>query len=98
MPKTTGAEREAAETMAIQTVSWMANDPAILGGFLSETGANLGSLAADIRRPEFLASVLDYILAEDQRVLALAAGLGIRPETIAQSRAHLPGGDLPNWT
>lgn len=76
----------------------MATDPGLLAGFLDETGASLGSLAADIRRPEFLAAVVDYILAEDHRVLALAENLGIRPEDVVMSRAFLPGGDLPNWT
>lgn len=91
-------QRETAETLALQAVSWLATDVDILGEFLNATGASLSSLVVDLKRPEFLAAVLDFVLAEDPRVIALAAFVGIRPEEVARRRAHLPGGDLPNWT
>jgi hypothetical protein len=96
--QTSSIQRESAETLAIQAVSWLATDSDTLGAFLNESGAGLSSLVADLKRPEFLAAVLDFVLGDDQRVIALAAHLGIKPEEVAQRRAHLPGGDLPNWT
>jgi hypothetical protein len=96
--KTPSVQRESAETLALQAVSWLATDADLLGAFLNESGASLSSLVVDLKRPEFLAAVLDFVLGDDQRVLALAAQLGIRPEDVALRRAHLHGGDLPNWT
>ncbi len=91
-------QREAAETLALQAVSWVVTDAEMMGAFLNESGASLASLVVDLKRPEFLAAVLDFVLGDDQRVLALAAQVGIRPEEVAQRRMYLPGGDLPNWT
>ena len=91
-------QRESAETLALQAVSWLATDVAILGDFLNVTGAELSSLVADLKKPSFLAAVLDFILTEDQLVLDFASAVGIRPEEVATARAFLPGGDLPHWT
>lgn len=96
--KAAAARRAAAETLALRAMSWMAADPMLIGGFLAESGSSPAAIAQDLHRPAFLAAVLDYVLAEDQRVLALAENLGIRPQEVAASRALLPGGDLPNWT
>lgn len=94
----TAFQRESAETLALQAVSWLATDADLLGAFLNDTGASLSSLVVDLKRPEFLAAVLDFILGDDARVIALAEKVGIQPAAVAQHRAALPGGDLPNWT
>ncbi len=91
-------QRESAETLAFQAVSWLATDADLLGEFLNATGVGLSSLVADLKKPEFMASVLDFILAEDRHVLALAAYAGIGPAEVAVARASLPGGDVPHWT
>jgi hypothetical protein len=91
-------QRESAETLALQAVSWLATDADLLGAFLNDTGASLSSLVADLKQPAFLAAVLDFVLADDSRVLALAEKVGVPPTDIALRRAALPGGDLPNWT
>lgn len=96
--KAAAARRAAAETLALRAFSWIAADTMLIGGFLAESGSSPAAIAQDLHRPAFLAAVLDYVLAEDQRVLALAENLGIRPQDVAASRALLPGGDLPNWT
>ncbi len=95
---TTASQRESAETRALQAVSWLAGDAELLGAFLDETGASLASLVVDLKRPEFLGAVLDFVLGADARVVALSGHLGIRPEELVQCRSHLPGGDLPHWT
>ena len=91
-------QREVAETLALQAVSWLAGDALRLNDFLSETGASPASLVVDLRRPEFLAAVLDHILHEDARVLAFAEHQAIDPQSIVAARTQLPGGDLPHWT
>ncbi len=95
---TAANQRESAETLALQAVSWLAGDPETLNPFLGETGASPASLVVDLKRPEFLGAVLDFVLGADDRVIALAGHLGLRPEQVVSARAHLPGGDLPHWT
>lgn len=95
---TTAKQRESAETLALQAVSWLASDAETLNQFLSETGASLASLVVDLKSPAFLGAVLDFVLGADERVIALSGQLGIRPEQVVLARAHLPGGDLPHWT
>lgn len=90
--------RVSAEVLALQAVSWLATDSDLLGAFLNETGAEPGSLAAGVKQPAFLAAVLDFILAQDQRVLDCAAALETSPQKVTEARAFLPGGDVPNWT
>ncbi|HMO08328.1 MAG TPA: DUF3572 domain-containing protein [Paracoccaceae bacterium] len=90
--------QEIAETLALGALGWLADDADRAGAFLAETGTAPGQLAALASDPAFLGAVLDHVLAEDDRVLALAAHLGLPPERIAAARAGLPGGDAPNWT
>jgi hypothetical protein len=86
--------REVAEIVAVQALSFIAGDPERLGRFLSETGigpATLRSAAAD---PQFLISVLDFVLRDDATVKAFAAASELHPTSIAAARQAL--GD-PEW-
>jgi hypothetical protein len=90
--------REHAETMALQAFSWLCDDPALRDGFLAETGMSPADMARSLRAPTFLAAVMDFLLADDARVLAFCAAQDLRPEEPMRARALLPGGDLPHWT
>lgn len=90
--------REHAETLALRAFAWLCDDPALRNGFLRETGIAPASLAQALESPGFLAAVLDFLLAEDARVLAFCAAHGLPPGEPMRARAHLPGGDLPHWT
>lgn len=88
----------AAEVLALQVLTWLAEDEAQLTAFLQASGASAGSLAAQAGDPAFLASVLDHLLADEARVIAFCDHAMIAYEAPLQARAALPGGDLPNWT
>ena len=90
--------RISAETLALQALGWLAGREDLWGVFLGATGAQAADLRARAEDPEFLASVLDFLLMDDDWVCAFAADAGLAPETIAPARAALPGGGLPNWT
>ncbi|MGA7973300.1 MAG: DUF3572 domain-containing protein, partial [Pseudolabrys sp.] len=60
--------REAAETVAIQALSFIAAEPERLGRFLGITGIGPAQIREAAREPGFLAGVLDY-LAGDERLL-----------------------------
>lgn len=92
------SRQESAETLALQVLGWVVGQPEQLGAFLTLTGASAADLAQGAREPAFLGAVMDFVLAEDARVIECAADLGCQPLRLAEARAALPGGDLPHWT
>ena len=90
--------QEAAETLALRALGWLAGQSDLLGQFMSATGANISSMAAAVGQPHFLAAVLDFVLSEDDRVMAFCDAEGIGYGLPMQARAHLPGGQVEHWT
>lgn len=91
-------KQEIAETRAVTILGWLAGQQDTFALFLGASGATEACLRTRAGEPEFLASVLDFLLLDDAWVIACAADHGWRPEEILAIRAALPGGDLPNWT
>jgi len=90
--------QEQAETVAIQALGWLAGEEDLLGVFLGATGADINELKQMAGNPEFLGSVLDFILMDDSHVLGFCAASGLPNEVPMQARQSLPGGDVVNWT
>lgn len=89
---------EVAQTLAIQTLGWIAADDEIFPVFLTATGASIPELRARAAEPEFLAAVLDFLLQDDRWVIAFCDAHG-HPYSAPQSaRAVLPGGGEQHWT
>jgi hypothetical protein len=81
--------REVAEIVAIQALSFVAGDPERLGLFLSETGIGPETLRSAASDPQFLISVLDFIMRDDATVKAFASSSQHHPTTIAAAREAL---------
>jgi len=89
---------EAAQTLALQALGWIAADNEVFPVFLTASGATLGELRARAADPDFLAAVLDFLLQDDRSVIAFCDAAG-QPYTAPQAaRAALPGGAEINWT
>jgi hypothetical protein len=86
--------REVAEIVGIQALSFLAGDPARLGAFLAETGIGPETLRSAAADPQFLISVLDFILRDDATVKAFAEVSRLHPTNVAAARQAL--GD-PQW-
>jgi Protein of unknown function (DUF3572) len=86
--------REVAEIVAIQALSFLAGDSARLGAFLAESGIGPETLRSAAANPQFLVSVLDFILRDDATVKAFAEASQLHPTNIAAARQVL--GD-PHW-
>jgi hypothetical protein len=86
--------REAAEIVAIQALNFIAGQPELLGLFLAETGIGPDTLRKSAANPRFLASVLDFVLRDDETVKAFAKASELHPTNIAAARQVL--GD-PHW-
>ena len=85
---------EVAEIVAIQALGFIAGDPERLGLFLAESGIGPETLRTAAADPQFLASVLDFVLRDDATVKAFAAASELHPTNIAAAREVL--GD-PHW-
>lgn len=90
--------REAAETIGVRALGWIAGQPDLAGRFLAAAGASPDDMRARAGEPEFLGFVLDFLLADEEALVAFARDAGIAPDRPLRARAALPGGDLPNWT
>jgi hypothetical protein len=86
--------REVAEIVAVQALGFIAGDPERLGAFLAETGIGPQSLRAAASDPQFLASVLDFVLRDDATVKAFAKTSELHPTNIAAAREVLGN---PRW-
>ena len=84
---------EVAEIVAIQALSFIADDGERLGRFLAETGIGPETLRASASDPHFLAGVLDFVMRDDDTVKAFSDSSQLPPDTIAAARDAL--GDYP---
>lgn len=80
--KTPLLDYEAAEWVGIHALSFLAGDVARLGRFLSLTGIGPADIAANKDDPQFLASVLEYLLGDEPLLLEFAANQSYPPEKI----------------
>jgi len=87
-----------AETIAIQVLSWLAADDDLIGGFLGVAGASPEDLRARAADPEFLGFVLDYLLSDDNMVMAFCDASHTPANAPMEARTALPGGAVPHWT
>jgi hypothetical protein len=84
-----GATPEAAETIAIQALAYIAEEPERLNGFLAATGIDAPAIRNAAHEPGFLAGVLEHMLGDENLLLAFADSAGIDPESVARARAAL---------
>jgi hypothetical protein len=91
MAKRDHTPREVAEIVAIQALSFVAGDPERLGLFLAESGIGPETLRSAAADPQFLVSVLDFVLRDDETVKAFAGASEHHPTTSAAAREALDG-------
>jgi hypothetical protein len=83
--------REQAEALAIQALSFIAGESDRFGRFLAVTGMGPGDLRAAAREPLFLAGVLDHIASDETLLLVFAAEAKVKPQDIMRAREALAG-------
>ncbi|MCE8507551.1 DUF3572 domain-containing protein [Ruegeria pomeroyi] len=88
---------DAAETLALQALTWLVTNDELLPVFLGSTGADIGDLRARAGDRQFLASVLDFLTMDDAWVIAFCDEQGIAYDQPMQARAVLGGGEM-HWT
>jgi hypothetical protein len=90
--------RNTAETIALQSLGWLVGNEELLPIFLGTTGASEEDMRGAAHDSEFLGSVLDFILMDDQWVVTCCDAHNIPYERLAEARQTLPGGGQIHWT
>ena len=72
--------------MAIQALTFIAEEPDRLTRFLDATGLEAPQIRAASRERGFLAGVLEHMLGDESLLIAFASSAGIDPAEVA--RAH----------
>jgi hypothetical protein len=82
---------ESAEKLAIQALSFLAQDPDRLGRFLAASGIGPEMIRSAAADPRFLAGILDHVVGDEALLLAVADHAGVRPQDVERAQAVLSG-------
>lgn len=93
---TVSAQR--AEIIALRALAWLVGNDDLRGVFMGATGAGEDDLRARAQDPEFLASVLDFLMMDDAWITGFCDAEGLAYPEVPAARAALPGGELQHWT
>ena len=91
-------DREAAETIALRALIWLAQDDDLLGAFLGASGMSAGEVRMRAQDPDFMVAVLDFVTSDDATVRAFCDAEGLRYEEPLLARRAIPGGEDVHWT
>ncbi|CUI90134.1 DUF3572 domain-containing protein [Cognatishimia activa] len=89
---------ESAETLALQALAWLSGNDELMPIFMGSTGVSVDDLKTQAGDPAFLASVLDFIIMDDQWVIAFCDAQNLEYTAPMMARQVLPGGEQVNWT
>jgi hypothetical protein len=93
MKRPASRSKEAAETLAIQALAFIAEEPDRLAAFLGATGLSPDRIRESANQPHFLRGVLEHMLSNESLVVAFADNAGIDPADIARACGAI-GGDI----
>ncbi len=85
---------QVAETLAIQALTFLAQEPPRLGAFLAESGLGPETIRTAAKDPSFLVAVLDFILNDEGLIDDFCKALDLKPRQLIAAREALGG---PNW-
>ncbi|MGE5536944.1 MAG: DUF3572 domain-containing protein [Acidobacteriota bacterium] len=77
--------------MAIQALTFIAGDATRLGRFLAVTGIGPAEIREAAREPQFLAGVLDYLIADERLLTAFSVEVGLDLDLIVEAHGTLGG-------
>ncbi len=89
---------EAAREVAGEALVWLANNEDLLLVFMKSSGNTVDSVRKGAESDDFLASVLDFLLMEDEWIVAFCEAGGRKYAEPAAARVALPGGADVHWT
>ena len=75
-------DRETAETIAVQGLAFLAEEPARIQRFFLVTGLDPSEIRARAGTPELLLAVLEHLAGDESLLLVFAASCDIAPASI----------------
>ena len=85
--------REKAEILALEALTWLAGQEEGLRRFLDQSGIDVPALKASAGSPEMGMAVLDFLLANEDRLLDFCESASMEPQVLHLARHRLDGGD-----
>ena len=82
---------ENAQLIAVEGLSFIANDEEMLVRFMNLAGLAPDDLRVAAGEPEFLAGVLSFLMEHEALLLAFASSAGIPPNHVAGAHLTLSG-------
>lgn len=91
-------QQEMAETLALRALAWLAANDELLPVFMGATGTAVDDFQTRAGEPEFLLSILDFLMMDDAWVVDFCDSEFIAYDQIMKARQSLPGGAQISWT
>jgi hypothetical protein len=88
-------DRARAEAIAVEALAFLAGSPERLTRFLDVSGLRPDTLRATAREPGFLAGLMDYLVSDEELLIAFAGEIGASPESVMQARHVLSPTEFP---
>lgn len=82
---------EAAEALALTALAFLLEESDRATRFLRSTGMDGAALPSCLGDPIFLGCVLDFVIADEALLLAVAEATGLRADRVVRQRQRLPG-------
>ena len=89
--------RDAAETLALQALSWLVSNNDLLNVFMGSTGLGESDLRARAGEDDVMIAVLDFVVMDDAWVKEFCDGQSLAYDSVMHARAALAGGEV-HWT
>ena len=89
--------RREAEAIAVAALGYLAEDVALARRFLDLSGLQAGDLRRAAEDPAFLAGLLDFVVAHEPVLIALAARTGRAVADIEAAQRLLSGAEHGRW-
>ena len=83
---------QSAETLALAALAFILTDDDRLMAFLGATGLGADEIRERAGEADFLAGVMDFLLADEALLLAFTEDQVIAPDLPLRLRRYLPGG------
>lgn len=84
-------QRASAETIALKALAFLAESPDSLDTFMAASGLTPEMLKARAGEPEFLGAVLDFLLAQEELLVAFCEAESLEPRFVHAARRALSG-------
>ena len=91
MKRRQSVTQQEAESLAIQVLSFLAEEPDRLARFLALSGIDAGAIRSAATQPEFLLGVLDHVVGDEALLLAFAAQFDLEPAAVDRAHRVLAG-------